>query len=52
MKGTRLGARWALIPVAPPDMTTTSPGLSFRPDESLKTDGADCPSEVKTLPSR
>src|SRR5208283_3649592 len=52
IKGTRLRARWALIPVAPPDMTTTSPGLRFRLDESPKADGATCPSEVKTLPSR
>jgi hypothetical protein len=44
-------ARWALIPVAPPDMTTTSPGLSFRFDESPKTNGAKRPSEVNTLPS-
>src|SRR5271157_6606963 len=49
-KGTRQRARWALIPVAPPDMTTTSPGCRFRLDESSKTDGAKCPSEVKTLP--
>src|SRR5512135_1386523 len=52
VKGTRQRARWALIPVAPPDMTTTSPGLSARLDESPKTDGAKCPSEVKTLSSR
>src|SRR5512141_772624 len=52
VKGTRERARWALIPVAPPDMTTTSPGLRFRLDESPKTDGAMCPSEVKILPSR
>src|SRR5512144_182604 len=40
VKGARQRARWALIPVAPPDMTTTSPGLRFRLDESPKTDGA------------
>src|SRR5208283_4049014 len=36
LKGTRQRARWALIPVAPPDMTTTSPGPRFRLDESPK----------------
>jgi hypothetical protein len=51
MKGARLRAKWALIPVAPPDMTTTSPGLRIILDISPKTEGATCPSEVKKLPS-
>ena len=52
IKGTRLRAKWALIPVAPPDMTTTSPGLSILLDLFPKTAEVTCPSEVKTLPSR
>ena len=51
-KGHQTAGQVALIPVAPPDMTTTSPGFNSRLGGSPKTAGAKCPCEVKTLPSR